>query len=49
MTEQAERVALLRSPTTRRLIRAYGPVILVALLFLLMVILVPTLDRTVTP
>ena len=49
MTEQTERFAILRSPTTRRLIRAYGPVVLVALLFLLMVILVPTLDRTVTP
>ncbi len=49
MTDSSERFALLRSPTTRRLIRAYGPVLLVALLFLLMVILVPTLDRTVTP
>jgi hypothetical protein len=49
MTEPTERFTLLRSPTTRRLIRAYGPVLLVALLFLLMVVLVPTLDRTVTP
>ncbi|MGH2760562.1 MAG: hypothetical protein ACRDKJ_13520 [Actinomycetota bacterium] len=49
MTDQAERFAVLRSPTTRRLIRAYGPVLVIALLFLLMVILVPTLDRTVTP
>ncbi len=49
MTDTTERFAFFRSPTTRRLIRAYGPVLLVALLFLLMVILVPTLDRTVTP
>ncbi len=39
----------LRSPTTKRLIRAYGPVILLAALFLAMALLVPTLDKTVSP
>jgi hypothetical protein len=40
---------IFRSPTTRRLIRAYGPVLLVALAFLLMAVIIPTMDRTVTP
>jgi hypothetical protein len=49
MTENTVRFAGLRSPTLRRLIRAYGPVLLIALAFLMLVIFVPTLDRTVSP
>lgn len=49
MTERSGTLGGFRSPTLRRLLRAYGPVLLVALLFLLMVLLVPTLERTVAP
>jgi hypothetical protein len=37
-------VALSRSPTVRRLLRAYGPVLLIVVAFILIALLVPTLD-----
>jgi hypothetical protein len=49
MMARMPRIGFLRSPTTKRLIRAYGPVILLATLFLAMALLVPTLDKTVSP
>lgn len=49
MTDGSGTLGIFRSPTIRRLVRAYGPVLLIALMFLLMVLLVPTLERTVSP
>jgi hypothetical protein len=49
MTDNLPRIDLLRSFMTKRLIRAYGPVLLIALAFLLMALLIPTLERTVSP
>jgi len=37
----------LSSPTAARLLRSYGLVLLIALVFLVVVLFVPTLDRTV--
>lgn len=48
MSLSGARRRLIGSPTARRLVRAYGPVVLVALAFLLMVLLVPTIERTVS-
>lgn len=48
MSTTQRRPGVLASPTARRLIRAYGPVVAIALAFLLMVLLVPTIERTVT-